>query len=204
VKISEDGEVLVKGSTLMKSYYLKTDNGIDKRGWFHTRDEGLILNGKYLKIITRKDDIFKTISGKFIYPEIIESKLKKSPYIRNVLVYGENRNYLVALIVPDFVDLKKNISQPGSENSDERKIQKHQELKNIYQEILEKYNYESNASDTEKVKNFIILNDKWSVETGELTSSYKLKRKSIINKYKKLIDSIYNNEKIPGKKYKLI
>jgi len=190
IKLSKDGEVLIKGSTMMVSYYKTKDKTIDSKGWYHTGDIGELKQGKFLKIISRKNDIFKTASGKFVSPENIELNLKKSPFIKNILVYGINQKFLIAIITPDF-----NYIEQWCKNKniyfDNEKFISNTELIKEYESIINQYNYESNALKTEQIKKFILVDDLWSVESGELTSTFKLKRNDVIKKYRKIIEILY-------------
>ena len=190
LKITKDGEVLIKGPTLMLSYYKIKNKIIDNKGWYHTGDIGKLEDGKFLKIITRKNEIFKTSSGKFVSPDKIELKLKKSPFIKNVLVYGINQKFLIAVIVPDFNYIEK-WCKIKNILFDNETIVNNTELLKEYQSIINQYNYESNALETEQIKKFILVNDSWTVESGELTNTFKLKRNNIIEKYRGIIENLY-------------
>jgi long-chain acyl-CoA synthetase len=194
VKIAEDGEILSRGPHIMKGYYNKpelTAEAIDKDGWFHTGDIGTLVDNKFLKITDRKKEIFKTSGGKYIAPQQMENKFKESVVIEQVMVCGEGEKFPVALVVPDFIQLKeycnfKNI--PYTTNED---MVNHPEvIEKINREIE---NYNEAFAQYERVKKIKIMPKAWSVESGELTPTLKLKRKIIVQNNKQIIDSLYEH-----------
>jgi long-chain acyl-CoA synthetase len=170
VMIAEDGEILVKGENVMLGYWnnpIETDKVI-QNGWLFTGDIGTIENG-YLKITDRKKDILITPGGDNISPVKIESELTKIEFIEQVLVYGDNKPFLVALIV-----LNNNFKDTDYK---------------IIQEEIEKINKE--LTKIEKIKKFIIINNQFSIENGFMTPTLKLKRFKIIQEYKKKLEDLY-------------
>ncbi len=170
VKIAEDGEILVKGENVMLGYWnkQKETEKVLKDGWLYTGDVGIIENG-YLKITDRKKDILITPGGDNISPLKIENELANSELIDQAIVYGDNKPYLVALLV--LVDEKKNISE----------IQIKQEIEKI----------NNNLGRIENIKKFFITDEKFSIENGMLTPTMKLKRYKIIQKYKNKFENLY-------------
>lgn len=190
VKIAEDGEILVKGENVMKGYYKdqeKTDEVI-KNGWFHTGDIGKIEDG-FLFITDRKKEIFKLSGGKYVAPQVIENILKESNFVEQVMVVGENKHFTSALLAPDFVFLRKwaEIHQVDFE-SDKDLISKESVI-NRYQKEVEKYN--ENLEQIAKIKEFRLVCESWTPESGDLSPTLKLKRRSLLNKYNHLIEDIY-------------
>lgn len=192
IKIAEDGEVLARGHAIMKGYYLRDDltaETIDADGWFHTGDIGEIVGGRFLKITDRKKEIFKTAGGKYVAPQTIENKFKETPLVEQVMVFGENRKFPAALIVPNFVALKAWADKKGiAYTSDEDMIKNAQ--------VIEKFNQIVALSckdfgKWEQVKRFALLPKQWSIDGGELTPKLSLKRKVIMEKNAELIDKIY-------------
>ncbi len=170
VKIAEDGEILVKGENVMLGYWNKQEETekVLKDGWLYTGDIGIFENG-YLKITDRKKDILITPGGDNISPLKIENELVNSEFIDQAIVYGDNKPYLVALLV--LVDEKKNISE----------IQIKQEIEKI----------NNNLGRIENIKKFFIADEKFSIENGMLTPTMKLKRYKIIQKYKNKFENLY-------------
>jgi long-chain acyl-CoA synthetase len=170
VMIAEDGEILVKGENVMLGYWnnpTETDKVI-QNGWLFTGDIGTIDNG-YLKITDRKKDILITPGGDNISPVKIESELTKIEFIEQALVYGDNKPFLVALIV-----LNNNFKDVDYK---------------IIQEEIEKINKE--LTKIEKIKKFLIINNQFSIENGFMTPTLKLKRFKIIQEYKKELEDLY-------------
>lgn len=196
VKFSEDGEIMCKGPNVMKGYYLqpeKTKAVFDDEGWLRTGDVGYLEDGIYLRITDRKKEIFKTSGGKYIAPQVIENKLKGSPFLENIIVVGENRKFTSALIVPNFQHLRSWCKVKGIEyKGDEAMIKDERILQRIQREIDE---HNENFGKVEQIKKFILIADSWSVEGGELSPTLKLKRRVIYNRYESLIDDIYNENK---------
>ena len=170
VKIADDGEILVKGENVMLGYWKKEEETkkVLKNGWLYTGDIGVIENN-YLKITDRKKDIIITPGGDNISPVKIENDLVKLDFVEQVLVYGDNKPYLVALFV--LVEDKKEIQKEEIE------------------EKLKKIN--KNLSNIEKIKKYLIVNEKFSIENGMMTPTLKLKRYKIIQKYKKDFEKLY-------------
>ncbi|MBB6612937.1 long-chain fatty acid--CoA ligase [Pontibacter sp. Tf4] len=193
VKIAEeDGEILTRGPHVMKGYYKRDDltaDVIDSDGWFHTGDIGEMVQGKYLKITDRKKEIFKTSGGKYVAPQPIENKLKESVVIEQAMIVGEGQKYAAALIVPSFMGLQDYCQHKGIPyTSDADMITK--------PEILDKFQREINKANQglaqyETIKKFTLIPNMWTVETGELTPTLKVKRKNISANYKKEIDSMF-------------
>ncbi|HEY6161229.1 MAG TPA: long-chain fatty acid--CoA ligase, partial [Bacteroidia bacterium] len=195
VKFADDGEILVKGPSVMLGYYKRPDataEAIDKDGFFHTGDIGTMVEGRFLKITDRKKEIFKTSGGKYIAPLMIENKLKESPFVEQVLVIGEGQKFASALIVPAFAYLrewckKNNISYTGNEE-----MITNAAVKKVIGEEVEAVNKE--LAQYEKIKRPELLPREWTIERGEMTPKLSLKRKVILEKNKDLVAKIYNAE----------
>ena len=170
VKIADDGEILIKGENVMLGYWnnKKETNKVLKKGWLYTGDIGE-FDGKFLKITDRKKDIIITPGGDNISPIKIENDLNKSNFIEQSLVYGDNKPYLVSLIVLNVENKKISV----------------QEVK----EEIEKIN--KNLSKLEKIKKFIIIKDQFTIENGMMTPTLKLKRYKILKKYKFELEKLF-------------
>ena len=170
VKIAEDGEILVKGENVMLGYWNNTieTNKVLKDGWLHTGDIG-VFEKNYLKITDRKKDIIITPGGDNISPLKIENEIINSNLFDQAIVFGDNKPYLIALLVL----------------SDEKKDLDKVEIK----DEIEKIN--NNLSKIEKIKKYFLINEKFSIENGMLTPTLKLKRFKIIQKYKNSIEKLY-------------
>ena len=173
VKIAEDGEILVKGENVMLGYWNKKEDTekVIKDGWLHTGDIGAINpEDGYLKITDRKKDIIVSAGGDNISPAKIENQLSNFLEIDQCMVYGDKKNYLVVLIVPnkEFKGQKEKIS-----------------------EIINKTN--KNLTLVEKIKKFYLINENFSIENGLLTPTMKVKRNKVVEKYKNILENLYKN-----------
>jgi long-chain acyl-CoA synthetase len=191
VKLEPDGEICVKGPSVMMGYYkqpkLTAETVID--GWLHTGDIGVIEDGKFLRITDRKKELFKTSGGKYVAPQPIENKMKESPFVEQMMVVGADQKFVGALIVPSMPNLKewmRHKSIPFTSNVD---AIHHPKVLELYKQLIESFNTFFNH--VEQVKKFELIPEEWTIETGELTPTLKLKRKVIMEKYKGAIDRIY-------------
>lgn len=193
VKIAEDGEICVKGPSIMKGYYKKpeaTAEAIDADGWFHTGDIGEFAEGRYLKITDRKKEIFKTSGGKYVAPQVIENKLKESVLIEQAIVVGEGQKFPSALVVPEFNALKEWCTRHGIDCADSIQMIKNEKVKEKLDDEVK--SLMKNIAQYEQVKKVELLPKLFTIDSGELTPTLKLKRKIIHNNYKDLIEGMYN------------
>ncbi len=194
VKIAEDGEILTKGPNLMKGYYKRperTAEVIDSDGWFHTGDIGKLVDGKYLKITDRKKEIFKLSGGKYIAPQVLENKFKASPFIENIIILGEGHHFTSALIIPDFEHLEGWCKIKGVPFKSKEQIINNERIRNRIKQEIDNIN--ASLDKIEQIKKFELLADEWSVESGELSPTLKLKRKKIVQEYSDIIDKFYSS-----------
>jgi len=192
VKIAEDGEILCKGDIVMMGYYKRPDltaEVIDKDGWLKTGDIGELVNGEYLKITDRKKELLKTSGGKYVAPQPVENKFKESPLIEQMMVVGDKRKFVSALIVPAMANLKNWCEKKNLKfNSTEEMLQS-QQVTSKYKEIVDEMN--QHFGHIEQVKKFRLIKDEWTTAGGELTPTLKLKRKVLEQKYINEIESMY-------------
>ncbi len=193
VKIADDGEICVKGPNVMQGYYKDAEKTAEvmKAGYFHTGDIGEIDADGFLKITDRKKEMFKTSGGKYVAPQLLENRFKQSRFIEQLMVVGEGEKMPAALIQPDFPYLLEWAQKNGitiSENSDivlnEKVLAKFQEEVDLANETFAKW---------EKVKQFRLTPDVWSIDGGHLTPTMKLRRKIIREKYIALYNNIYGH-----------
>ncbi|MBO2011980.1 AMP-dependent synthetase/ligase [Hymenobacter negativus] len=193
VQIAQDGEILTKSASVMKGYYNKPDltaEVFDKDGWFHTGDIGELVNGKFLKITDRKKEMFKTSGGKYIAPQVIEGKLKEDPLIEQAMVVGADQKFASALVIPSFSDLKGWCKRNGVPDATNEELVKNEKVVELYEGLVKKYN--QSFAQWEQVKKITLLPELWTVETGEMTPTMKVKRKVITEKNKALIEGMYH------------
>ncbi|MEH0154858.1 long-chain fatty acid--CoA ligase [Limibacter armeniacum] len=192
VKIASDGEVLCKGPNVMMGYYKQPDltaSAIDSDGWFHTGDIGEMVEGRFLKITDRKKEMFKTSGGKYIAPQLLENKFKESFFIEQIAVIGNDRKFPSALIVPNFEALRDWCEHKGIHYTSDAAMVFNKDIKQKVDKEVARLNEE--FAQWEKIKKYTLLADLWSVETGELTPTMKLKRRVIDEKYKREIEEMY-------------
>jgi long-chain acyl-CoA synthetase len=200
IKMAEDGEIIARGPNIMKGYYNRPDltaEVIDKDGWFHTGDIGVWIehNGnKFLKITDRKKELFKTAGGKYVAPQVIENKMKESPFIEQIMIVGgDTMKYVSALIVPSFLQLMDWAKANGIQADNHEQIVDNSKIKELMNAEVEKFNQQFGK--WEQVKKFTLLKQEWTVEAGELTPTMKPKRKIIYEKYKSEIEVMYLGDK---------
>ncbi|MFL0078958.1 AMP-dependent synthetase/ligase [Tenacibaculum maritimum] len=189
VKIAKDGEILVKGSNVMMGYYKDSDltNQTIQNGFLYTGDIGTIDSDGFLKITDRKKEIFKTSNGKYIAPAVLENEFKKSRFIEQIMVIGENQKMPAALIQVSFNFVKEWAKRHKytitNFNTDEKLIKRIQKEIDFYNKKFGKW---------EQIKRFEITPDEWTIAKGHLTPTLKIRRKVIIEKYTSLFQKIYN------------
>jgi long-chain acyl-CoA synthetase len=192
VKIAGDGEIITRGPNVMKGYYKKpeaTAEVIDKDGWFHTGDIGLLDADGFLVITDRKKDILVTSCGKNIAPQPIENRLKTDKFFAEVVMIGNRRNYPAALVVPNFEVLEPWAKAQAIPFSAREDLVRKPEVVSFYQTRVAELLPE--LAQFERIKKLTLLAKEFSVESGELTPTLKVKRRVIEQKYKDLIDRMY-------------
>lgn len=193
VKIDETSEeILVKGSSVMMGYYKdeeRTKAAFDEKGYFHTGDKGMFDDEGFLFIKGRLSDTFKTSMGKFIVPSVIEATLCDSPFIGKALVVGEGQRYAAALIVPDFQQLSLWCREKGIAFDSLEKMTEDHQIKKLLEQEVHKCNGKLGSAET--VRRFKIVNHDWTVESGELTPSLKIRRHFIIDNNKEAIEALF-------------
>ncbi|MBC6991372.1 AMP-dependent synthetase/ligase [Hymenobacter sp. BT491] len=195
VKIAPDGEILTKSASVMKGYYNRPDltkEAIDAEGWFHTGDIGEFVNGRFLKITDRKKEMFKTSGGKYIAPQVIESKLKESPLVEQAMVVGADQKFPACLVVPAFDELKNWGKRHGVEIGSNEQAVKDERIVKMYEDLVKDYN--KSFAQWEQVKKIVLMPQQWTVESGEMTPTLKVKRKIITENNKDLIESLYHHD----------
>jgi len=195
VQIAEDGEILTRGPHVMKGYFNNEDatvEVIDGEGWFHTGDIGIIDDDGFIKITDRKKNIIVLSNGKNVAPQPIESELVQSPFIDQIMLVGNERKNVAALIVPNFDALKSWASENSVDTSDIPEMLKTREVQQLIQsEIRERL---TDFADFEQVRRFVLLEKEFSQEEDEMTPTLKLKRNVIFQKYSDVIEGMYPEE----------
>lgn len=191
----DEGEIWAKGPNVMMGYYKRPDitaETITNDGWLKTGDVGKFVEykgAKYIKITDRVKELFKTSGGKYIAPQQIENKMKEIPYVEQIMVVGENRNYVTALIVPNMLNLSDWATKNGLSGKSTEELLRSAEVKKLFEDAINEKN--KNFGQWETVKRFELMTKEWSIEGGELTPTMKVKRKVVLEKYKDIIEKLY-------------
>jgi long-chain acyl-CoA synthetase len=203
LRIADDGEILARGPSIMRGYYNKPDATAEvlKDGWFHTGDIGTLDAAGYLTITDRKKDLLVTSGGKKIAPQPIEAVLKRSPLVGEAVVLGDRRKYAAALIVPEFSALQRRLqglsrpplSGPGAatDAAARAELVARPDVLALYQEIVDAMNHE--LSPFERIKRIALLPSEFTVDSGELTPTLKVKRKVVEQRYAQQIEGLYGD-----------
>lgn len=193
MKIASDGEILLRGPMVFKGYYNNpkaTKEVLTEDGWFHSGDIGEIDDRGFLKITDRKKEILVTAGGKNVAPQKLENLLKNAPYISNSIIIGDKQKYLTALITINEEELGQAVKDKGGQFSGVQQLCEHPEALELIQHQVDQINKELASFET--IKKFRLLPIDFSIETGELTPSLKLKRRVILEKHKEKIDEMYS------------
>lgn len=193
VKIASDGEILVRGANVMQGYFKnkkETDATIID-GWLHTGDLGVFDATGFLLITDRKKHLFKTSAGKYIAPSQIESLFLGSKYIDQFVLIGDRRMFLSALIVPDFEAIREYADSNNIPYETIEDLTKNQEIYSLIEKDMVKF--QKQLANYERVRKFVLLDKQFSLESGEVTPSLKIRRKFVEERYGSLIEEMYNS-----------
>jgi long-chain acyl-CoA synthetase len=200
-RIAHDGELLVRGPSIFSGYWKNAGDpaidsaaAIDKDGWFATGDIGHIDQDGFLYITDRKKELLKTSGGKLIAPQPIENKLKANFLVGNVAVVGDRHKFASALIMPNFAALDPWAKEHGISATTRSALAEDPKVRAEYQTIVDKVN--ATLANFETIKRFRLVPDEWTVDSGELTPSMKLRRRVIAQKYAREIADFYADESI--------
>jgi long-chain acyl-CoA synthetase len=191
VKIGENNEILVKGRTVFYGYYRKEQEtaAVLKNGWFHTGDEGYLDDKGNLIMVDRIKDLMKTSVGKYVSPQKLEMLLSQDELVDHITVVGDNRQYVSALVVPAMDKLKKLAAQKNISFKDETELVSSEKVYDLFQKRFD--DLQKDITPYERVVKFALLAEPFSIEAGTMTSTLKLKRRTIEKTYRQLIDSMY-------------
>jgi long-chain acyl-CoA synthetase len=191
VRIADDGEILARGPNVMIGYYNKPAEtaAVMQDGWFHTGDIGALDAEGYLSITDRKKDLLVTSGGKKVAPQPIEAALKRSPLVGEVLILGDRRRFIAALIVPEFAALERRLKDLGRAPAGRDVLVGRDDVVALYREIVEGLNRE--LSQFERIKKFRLLPREFTIESGELTPTVKVKRRAVEHNWAAAIDEMY-------------
>ena len=191
VKIGENNEILLKGETITRGYYRKaevTANAIDKDGWFHTGDAGYLKDGE-LFLTDRIKDLFKTSNGKYIAPQMIETKLVVDRYIDQIVIIADQHKFVSALVIPDYHVIEEWAKKHGISYANRAELCKNPDVVRLVMDRIETLQQE--FAHYEQVKRITLLSEPFSMERGELTNTLKVKRPVVYQNYKEEIEKMY-------------
>jgi long-chain acyl-CoA synthetase len=192
IRIAADGEILAKGPCVMQGYFKSpeaTREVLSDDGWFKTGDIGYLDKDNYLFITDRKKDLLKTAAGKFVAPQPIENTLKTSPYILNAMVVGDQRKFVVALIVPNPVTVSAKLAEDGMKFASTGELAAHPATYALIEKEVARLT--THLAQYETIKRFALLADDFTFDGGSLTFTMKLKRRVVEHQFADLIDKLY-------------
>jgi len=191
VKIGENQEIFVKGKTVFKGYFNKPEETVKvlSKGWYQTGDEGFVVDGEYLVMTDRIKDLIKTSGGKYVSPQKLELLIGQDKFIEQIVVLGDNRKYITALIVPSFGNLKEYSEKLGLDPNNNAMVISNENIRNLLQQRID--NCQANLTPYEKVVKFKLLPETFNINNQTLTNTLKIRRKIITQQYKELIEKMY-------------
>jgi len=191
VQIRENQEIFVKGKTIFKGYFNKPEETakVLNKGWYQTGDEGFVVDGEYLVMTDRLKDLIKTSGGKYVSPQKLELLIGQDKFIEQIVVLGDNRKYITAVIVPSFGNLKEYSEKIGLDPDNNEMIISNKDIKDLIQKRID--DCQANLTPYEKVVKFTLLPETFNINNQTLTNTLKIRRKIIAQQYKELIEEMY-------------
>jgi len=197
LKIAQDGEILARGPNIMKGYYKlpeATAETVDSEGWLHTGDIGELDSDGYLKITDRKKELLKTAGGKYIAPQPIEMAVKRNKFVANAMLYGDRRKFPIILIVPNFDTLERWAQERSLTYASRAELLKLPDVQaKVEREVMDMLR---ELAKFEAPKKVVLLPEDFTIESGELTPTLKVKRRVVEKRYKDRIDAAYGSDAI--------
>jgi long-chain acyl-CoA synthetase len=194
LRIASDGEVLARGPNIMPGYWNRPEDtaAVLSDGWLHTGDVGELSADGYLAITDRKKDLIVTSGGKKVAPQPLEARLKASPLVAEAMVLGDGRRFPCALFVPNFPALQARLTALGRDTGTPDALCEREDVRALYQELVTSLNGE--LAQYEQIKKIALLPAEFSVASGELTPTLKVKRRVIEERWQPVIEKIYAKE----------
>ena len=192
VSIAADGEILTRGRNVMLGYYHDSEatQAVLAGGWFHTGDIGEVDENGYLTITDRKKEVFKTATGKFVAPARVESAIKRSMFVAQAMVFGDGRPYPGALVCPNWENLRAELPLPTDVSIDD--LAKRADVQAFYAAEVRKRT--ADLGSFEQIRRAIVIPREFSIESGELSPSMKVKRRVVESRYAGAIDEFYRSD----------
>ncbi|MDR2682688.1 MAG: AMP-binding protein, partial [Dysgonamonadaceae bacterium] len=192
VRVGDNGEIQVKGGGVMKEYYKKpeaTAEVFTEDGFLRTGDAGYLTENRGIVLTERIKDLYKTSNGKYIAPQQLEARLMNDKYIDGAIIIGDQKKYVTALIIPDWNETKTYARTSGMTFETEEDLCKHPKIIELFEGRIQAMQNE--FANYEQIKRFALLPEPFTIQTGELTNTLKMKRSFIAEKYKEVIDRMY-------------
>ena len=192
VKIADDGEILTRGPHVMQGYWndpAATEAAIEKDGWFHTGDIGTLDEDGFLSITGRKKDLIVTAGGKNVVPAALEAMLIQDPFIEQALVYGDERPFVVAMLVPCFEKLDEAVRESRGAFSADDEVVTDGNLLDWFQKRVN--SALTDVSNVERAKKIVVLTRPLSLEEDEVTVTQKVRRAAVFGRYQRHLDALY-------------
>lgn len=193
VKIGDNDEILVKANTVFKGYYNKPEETakVLKDGWYHTGDKGYVADNEYLVMTDRIKDLIKTSGGKYVSPQKLELLIGKNKYIEQIVIIGDNRKFITALIVPSFIAMKEQIAKQNLDFENKKEIIEHPEIHKFIQSQLDQE--QENLTPYEKVISFILVEEAFNIKNKTMTNTLKIRRKFVEEQFVDQINELYSS-----------
>jgi long-chain acyl-CoA synthetase len=194
VAIAEDGEIVTRGPNVMKGYWNRPEDTaavLDADGWFHTGDIGMLSDDGYLTITDRKKELLVTSGGKKIAPAPIEALLKRHPLVAEAMIVGEGRKFPAVLIVPNFAALEQRLKVLGLPSGSRDALVQREDVVSLFNEVVEPLNQD--LAQFERLKKVALLPAEFSIATGELTPTLKLRRRVVLERWQGVVEKLYEH-----------
>ncbi|CAN5867064.1 AMP-dependent synthetase/ligase [soil metagenome] len=195
VRIAADGEIETRGPNVMRGYYNKPEESravFTEDGWFKTGDIGAIDDDGFLRITDRKKELFKTSGGKYISPQPIEQMIKGSRFVSQVVLIGNGRKFPAALIVPNWQQIESYAQMKGIKATSRAEMCRHERIIDLFERQIARLTHE--LAQYERVKKVGLLENEFTIQGGEMTPTLKVKRRVIDEKYRRVIDQLYETK----------
>lgn len=191
IRIDDNGEILIKGESVFQGYYKNETETIARltNGWYRSGDLGKINDAGELVFLGRLTDLFKTSTNRMVHPSLTEDLLAREELISSAILVGEARKYVSALVVPNMEALRPTLLSMGIRYSDASELLACPETIRLFEEIIQKS--QNGMPDYEKIKRFTLLAEDFTIEEGEMTATFKLRRSAINEKYASVIEAMY-------------
>jgi long-chain acyl-CoA synthetase len=192
LRIADDGEILARGPNIMRGYYHNPDATravLETNGWLHTGDIGTLDADGYLTITDRKEDLILTSVGKRVAPQSIEHELRRHPLVAEVVLVGDRRKFVAALLVPDFAALQRRLAALNRPADTRDALVVRRDVIALFQEVVDAVN--ATRAPFEQIKRFALIPSEFTIESGEVTPTMKVKRRVVEERWRAVIERLY-------------